>query len=110
MEAGKESGTTPTTADEVESEEEVKPNPYSREAFYAPDSPSNILLDEGGNLKAATLPKLIAKLTVDADSAMLHDFLLTHRSFTAGGLALLVALKAREATALPEQLRLIRIK
>lgn len=42
--------------------------------------------------------------------AVLHDFLLTHRSFTAGGIDLLNCLKARDATATADDSRVIRIK
>lgn len=51
---------------EDESEEELKPNPYTREDFYAEDNETNILMDESGNnIKAATLPKLISKFTTE---------------------------------------------
>lgn len=129
-EAAKDSG---IGINEAEPEEENKPNPYTHEAFYAEDSEKNILIDETGtNIKAASLPKLISKLTTgnastyrknhplgnfklgfflpNLDPAVLKDFLLTHRSFTAGGLDLLNCLKARDATATPDDSRVIRIK
>lgn len=67
-EAAKESGVGPTIE---ESEEEIKPNPYTHETFYLDDHESNILMDDSGNIKAATLPKLISKFTI-GNASMYH--------------------------------------
>lgn len=47
--------------------EQPKANIWTMENFYAPDNESNIVMD-GDLIKAATLPKLIAKMTSDGAS------------------------------------------
>jgi son of sevenless-like protein len=56
-------------------------SPWYLREDYPPDS---IVLDEKGNVKAATLPALITRLTPhgSSDTAFFQAFLLTFRSFT----------------------------
>jgi hypothetical protein len=63
-----QSNVDPTEASELnEGEEQPKQNTWTTENFYALDGDSNILMD-GEVIKAATLPKLIAKMTSDGAS------------------------------------------
>jgi hypothetical protein len=105
-----------------EEEETTKPSLWTSENFYAPDDETNILMD-GEQIKAATLPKLIAKMTSDGASkrtkqsnlltalgpAFLSEFLMTYRSFKMDGLTLLEALQARCSLASEEEVR-VRIR
>lgn len=52
--------------------------------FEIPDNETNILYEADGRVKAATLAKLVSKLTSPrgVEMAYCHDFLLTYRSFT----------------------------
>eukprot|EP01127_Copromyxa_protea_P023863 TRINITY_DN9150_c0_g1_i1.p1 TRINITY_DN9150_c0_g1~~TRINITY_DN9150_c0_g1_i1.p1 ORF type:complete len:1039 (-),score=209.18 TRINITY_DN9150_c0_g1_i1:65-3181(-) len=93
-----------------DAEPETKPALWTWENFNAPDDETNIILD-GDVLKAATLPKLITRITSDATSpALLNDFLLTYRSFKMDGLDLLDALMARYVTCCEDATRVVRIR
>lgn len=65
-----------------ESEKLVWPGRYTADAFYAPDSEENILL-QGDNVIAATFPKLVHRLTLGSSGKFLNDsLLLTFRPST----------------------------
>eukprot|EP01126_Amoeba_proteus_P066124 TRINITY_DN9517_c0_g1_i15.p1 TRINITY_DN9517_c0_g1~~TRINITY_DN9517_c0_g1_i15.p1 ORF type:complete len:110 (+),score=17.68 TRINITY_DN9517_c0_g1_i15:83-412(+) len=49
---------------EEEDEEEKDANPWTAEAFEEPDNEMNLLLDDLGKIKAASVPKLITKITL----------------------------------------------
>lgn len=50
-------------------------------SFSAPDSPENVVMKEGGQVTAATIEKLIEKLTLpDCPKQMIQFFLLTYRA------------------------------
>jgi hypothetical protein len=50
-------------------------------SFSAPDSPDNVVLKEGGVVAAATIEKLIEKLTLpECNKQMIQFFLLTYRA------------------------------
>lgn len=64
MEPTSPTGSTDTSEKlDDKDEKEVWSDRYTAESFYEPDSEANIILD-GENIKAATLPKLIFRLTL----------------------------------------------
>mmetsp|Transcript_17970 Transcript_17970/g.44006 ORF Transcript_17970/g.44006 Transcript_17970/m.44006 type:complete len:1467 (-) Transcript_17970:209-4609(-) len=68
-------------------------------AVYAPfdvvDSPSTILLDDGGKIRAATLAKCIQRVTEDGIDEKMVDMVLTNYNLSATPLELLVLLMRR---------------
>eukprot|EP01126_Amoeba_proteus_P066132 TRINITY_DN9517_c0_g2_i1.p1 TRINITY_DN9517_c0_g2~~TRINITY_DN9517_c0_g2_i1.p1 ORF type:complete len:269 (-),score=44.19 TRINITY_DN9517_c0_g2_i1:91-897(-) len=96
---------------EEEDEEEKDANPWTAEAFEEPDNEMNLLLDDLGKIKAASVPKLITKITLSTtDPSFLLEFLLTYRSFIPSGLHLFAGLKARDSFATGEDARVIRLR
>lgn len=63
--------------------------------FDVVDGPSNLVTDEQGNVKYATLAKLVTKMTTGSEFNLIYTFLLTYRSYTTGGKELLTVLQLR---------------
>jgi hypothetical protein len=98
---------------------------WTVERFYAAEDETNVIwMDEGSlEIKAATLPLLIAKLTLLnsnffrllfltlPDPVFLNEFLTTYRScIPGGGCELFRALRARDKTATEDDSRVIRLR
>eukprot|EP01125_Pyxidicula_operculata_P016700 TRINITY_DN577_c0_g1_i3.p1 TRINITY_DN577_c0_g1~~TRINITY_DN577_c0_g1_i3.p1 ORF type:complete len:1211 (-),score=280.78 TRINITY_DN577_c0_g1_i3:2634-6266(-) len=84
---------------------------WSKVDFYAPDSDSNVIYGEDKELKGGTPGKLIDIFTKDngLDPNVLHDFLLTYRSYM-NGMDLLQALIHRYETVTPDDSRVVRLR